>query len=357
MGLVLIGVNHRTAAVTLRERLAIPSRELPEWLASCRAVLDVDEAVILSTCNRTEWYLTSSDPSATTQQLFEWLSLRIGLPSALLERVCYRPSDDEAAAHLFRVAAGLDSMILGESEIAAQVKCAYAAAQGAGTVGPLLHRLFQKALHCAKLVRSQTQIACGHASIGSVVTKLAREVFGDQLDACEVLLWGAGKAAEATAKHLAASGISKLWIVNRTSDKAQELAALCRGGWVSWERARQHLPTVDIAIVCTQAPHYVLDRSDMAAIMPARRSRPLCLIDLSVPRNIDPSVSHQPGVRLYNVDDLEAIASTSLRVRQQEIASCLAIIEGQVRHFASWSRTNLKKEVPVWECVGAPTSS
>ncbi len=347
MSLILVGVNHRTASVTLRERLAIPSRELPQRLANDRAALDVDEIAILSTCNRTEWYVHSDDPTATTQQLFDRLSVHSGLSTGLLERICYCLTEEQAVTHLFRVAAGLDSMILGESEITAQVKHAYAAAQHAGSAGPLLHRVFQKALHCAKLVRSRTRIADGCTSVGSVVTKLARELFGDQLSACEVLLWGAGKAAETTTKHLVAGGIGKLWIVNRTQDKAQQLAELCQGGWISWERARQHLSTVDIAIVCTQAPHYVIDQHDLAAILPQRAGRRLCLIDLALPRNIDPAVAGQSGVCLYNIDDLEATAYDGLRERREQRQECGTLIAEQVSHVVRWPDSSIGKEVVV----------
>ena len=339
MALILLGISYRTAPVPLREQLAIPSHALPEWLRDARAALDLDEIVILSTCNRTEWCLVSDDPNAAADRLLEWLSARRGISPALLQRACYRLADGDAVAHICRVTAGLDSMILGESEVTAQVKQAYTAAHDAGTAGPLLHRVFQKALHCAKLIRSETRISHGSASIGSVVVKLARELFGERLGACDGLLWGAGKAAEATTKHLAASGIGKLWIVNRTQEKAQQLAALCRGGWLSWERALRHLAAADIAIVCTEAPHFVIDRDDLLSILPARGGRPLCLIDLALPRNIDPAAAELPGVRLYGIDDLNTVAQSGLFERRQEMDACEALISQQVGHALRWRAT------------------
>jgi glutamyl-tRNA reductase len=334
-------VNHRTAPVALRERLAVPSRELAQRLTSDYAALDADELAILSTCHRTEWYLASCshDPAATTHRLLDHLNAQNRLSTGVLTGRYYSFTNARAAAHLFQVTAGLDSMVLGESEVTAQVKHAYAAAQAAGTAGPLLHRLFQKALHCAKVIRSQTNIAAGQASIGSVVTALAKELLADRFAGCEALLWGAGKAAETTMKHLLANGLGRLWIVNRTQDRAQQLAQLCRGGWLSWEQARGHLAVVDLAIVCTQAPHFVIDRADLSDLWPARAGRPLCLIDLAMPRNIDPAVARVPGVRLYNIDDLESIARESVRVRRHALEACRALIAQQVDHWVPWHQS------------------
>jgi len=203
-------------------------------------------------------------------------------------------------------------MVLGESEITAQVKQAYALAHAEGATGPVLNRLFQKALHCTKVIRSHTRIAEGQASIGSVVVDLTRQLFVGRLQDCEALLWGAGKAAEATARHLIKAGIGQLWIVSRTTANAQGLATLCQAGWLSWEQALKHLRHVDIAIVCTQAPHYVIDEADVGAVLPFRGGRPLFIIDLAVPRNVDPAVKGYRGVSLYNMDEVQSIAQGAL---------------------------------------------
>ena len=337
MTLLLLGLNHRVAAVALREQLAIPLRELPTILHALRTGGAVDEAVVLSTCNRIECYVASPDPAAASRHVLDVLAHHSRLDPRAFAGQCYRLMDQEAARHLFRVASGLDSMILGESEVTAQVKQAYMTAQTAGAVGPLLHRLFQKALHGVKIIRTQTRIADGQASIGSIVLALAKQHVGDRLTAACVLLWGAGKAAEATARHLTAGGIQRLWIVNRTRAKAQDLASLCSGGWLSWEQAMAHLAHVDIAVVCTQAPHYVINTGDLVGILPRRAGRPLLLVDLAVPRNVDPDLKHHGGVHLYNIDDLNAIAQTTMTERQRALQDCAPLIEEQVRHC--WRRS------------------
>ena len=260
------GVSHRTASLEIREQLAIPPRELSEALLALRLNVGAEEAVILSTCNRVELYVATANPVTTLGQLVDFLALRSRLcPQAIQSRL-YRFLDREAVRHLLRVVSGLDSMVLGESEITAQVKQAYQLAQAQDATGPLLNRLFQKALHAPKVLRSQTRIAEGQASIGSVVVALARARFGTRLKDSEVLLWGAGTAAEVTARYLMKAGIGQLWVVNRTQKKAEDLTALCKGGWLSWEQALARLAHVDLAIVCTQAPHYVIDEADMAAV-------------------------------------------------------------------------------------------
>ncbi|MBI3087317.1 MAG: glutamyl-tRNA reductase [Candidatus Omnitrophica bacterium] len=331
-----MGANQRTAALEVRERLAVPSRDLADVLETLRACAGVEEAVVLSTCNRVELYMASPEPSSAVPQALQVLAFRSRLSPERLQPHLYLHHGGDAVAHLFRVAAGLDSMILGESEITAQVKHAYAQATQLGATGSLLHRLFQKALHNAKIVRSRTRIAEGQASIGSVVVRLVRELFGTDLSRREVLLWGAGKAAEATTRHLVRSGVGGVWIVNRTQAKAEDLAALCRGGWLSWEQALAHLAHVDIAVVCTQAPHYVMDEADLEQTLPQRGGRPLCIIDLAVPRNVDPALKRRPGIALYDIDDLQGIAAEGLAARRHEVGRCEALIAQQAGHFLRW---------------------
>jgi len=337
--------------------LAIPSHQLPGVTQTLlRSASQIDEAGILSTCNRVEFYLATSKPADTFEALLSFLGHYSRLPEALLRAHLYQCLGMEAARHLCAVTAGLDSMILGESEITAQVKHAYLHAQTIGSTGPQLNRLFQKALHCAKMVRSHTSITEGSASVGSVVVDLTHGLFGDGLTHCDVLLWGAGKAAEATARHLIKRGIRQLWIVNRTPAKAQDLAALCQGGWLSWEEAVKHLAHVDIAIVCTQAPHYVIDADDIETIRASRNGRPLVLIDLAVPRNIDPAVAKTSGVRLYNIDDLQGIACLALAQRRGALTGCEAIIEQQVEHLAHWWKVTAHKEAAACRLVESCSS-
>ena len=245
-------------------------------------------------------------------------------------------------------------MVLGESEITAQVKQAYALAHAEGATGPVLNRLFQKALHCTKVIRSHTRIAEGQASIGSVVVDLTRQLFVGRLQDCEALLWGAGKAAEATARHLIKAGIGQLWIVSRTTANAQGLATLCQAGWLSWEQALKHLRHVDIAIVCTQAPHYVIDEADVGAVLPFRGGRPLFIIDLAVPRNVDPAVKGYRGVSLYNMDEVQSIAQGALMQRQKERARCEPLIQAQAAHFwRGWKNPPSNKEAVPCPAVAA----
>lgn len=347
MTLRVVGLSYRTAPLALRESFAVAPRELQSVVRRLAEALSA-ETVVLSTCNRLEVYYASPRPLLTASAVFAGLlpgtrTARYVSPENP-EHLLYQHDGSEAVRHLFRVAAGLDSMILGESEIAAQIKQAYSTASEAGTAGRVLNRLFQKALHSVKIVRSNTRIAQGSASIGSVVARLAAQTFGEALPACRALLWGAGKAAEATTRHLMAAGISKLWIVNRTPAKAQELATSCDASWLAWEQAIRQLEHVDIAIVCTQAPHYLIEPADLEPVLPRRGGRPLCLIDLAVPRNIDPAVGGLPSVRLSNIDDLQAIARAGLAARQQELAACDALIERQAQHFMRWHDAGANKQ-------------
>lgn len=351
--LLVVGVSHRSAPVCLRERLAIQAYQLGAVLPDLRARFGLPEVVVLSTCNRIELYAATDLPQeslATIRDFF--VSASRGDADTVASHL-YSLMDQQAAAHLFRVTAGLDSMILGESEIAAQVKQAYQAAHAAGVTGPVLNRVFQKALHIAKLIRSRTGLAHGSASIGSVVVDLAGQLFAGRLTQCEALLWGAGKAAEATARHLIKAGIKQLWIVNRTQAKAEDLASLCRGGWLSWEQARAHLAHVDIAVVGTEAPHYVIDRDDLEDVLPRRQGRPLVIVDLAVPRNVDPSLSHLPGVRLYNIDDLRAIAQRAVDQRHATVMLAEELLQEQLSHFWQGQERIRHKQEDICELVEA----
>jgi glutamyl-tRNA reductase len=285
------------------------------------------------------------DPSVTLPALIALIAQRGRFSRAELELSCVQRLDRHAAEHLFRVAAGLDSMIFGESEIVAQLKQAYQTAQAHGSLGPVLHRLVQKALHCVKLLRSQTALAEGHASVGAVVAEIARQTLGSRLPSCDVLLWGAGKAAETSIKHLLKAGVRNLWIVNRTPDKARDLAAVWNARWLAWEQARDALVLADLALVCTQAPHDLLDGADVCAIMERRPDWPLALIDLAVPRNIAPDVAEVPGVRLWNIDDLEGQAHAAQQRRQQVLAQAEPMIRERVEQFWRW----WKPVVSEWE--------
>lgn len=353
MNLVVGGVSHRTASLAVRERLTIPLRDLPDALRQAASCPELREVAILSTCNRVEYYAAGPDPAAAARTIRDLLCHRSRLSPDELAPASSFSVGDAAVRHALRVTAGLESAVLGESEITAQVKAAYLAAQAQGTAGPLLHRLFQKALHGTKVIRARTRVAEGQASIGSVVVTLARRLFGDRLTDCEVLLWGAGKAAEASAKHLLKHRVRQLWVVNRTQVRAQELASLCQGQWLAWEQALQRLAHVDVAIICTQAPHYVIDIDDLAAFPRRRSARPLCLIDLAVPRNVDPRIAGRSGVRLYNIDDLQAVAQEVRASREQELPGCERIIDEQAERFQRWWGNVTHEEADACEAIAA----
>ena len=194
-------------------------------------------------------------------------------------------------------------------------------------------------------------------ALGSFAVALARARFGTRLKDSEVLLWGAGTAAEVTARYLMKAGIGQLWVVNRTQKKAEDLTALCKGGWLSWEQALARLAHVDLAIVCTQAPHYVIDEADMATVLPQRRSRPLLIVDLAVPRNVDPAVAQLPGVFLHNIDHLQAVAQAARIQRTQELSRCTMLVEQQVGHFMRWWQQSRHKDQEVSPCRFAEAPS
>ncbi|MBI2870654.1 MAG: glutamyl-tRNA reductase [Candidatus Omnitrophica bacterium] len=345
MSLSVLGMNHRTAPIHLRERLSIPSRDLPKALPGLLTA-SIQEAVILSTCNRTELYAVSGNLHEARAQGVELLAGLSHLEPSEFEAHLYWMERREAAHHLFRVTAGLDSMILGETEITAQVKHAYGAAVSAGAADSILNRLFQKAFHCAHLVRSRTDIAKGQTSIGSMVVRWARESLGQDLECRSALVWGAGKASESTARNLTQAGLGRLWVVNRTLSRAQDLAEICRAGWASWEEGMRYLEEVDLAVLSTQAPHYVLSREDMLAVMTRRSGRPVYLLDLAVPRNVDPAAGEVRGVHLKNIDDLTAASQAALKERGRHLPACELILHDQVEHFMEWlNRGPLKEEV------------
>lgn len=342
--LIAAGASHRCADLGLRERLAVSAWQLAEALADFKQSTQSSEVVLLSTCNRTEVYLVADHPIQGRRAVVDAFARRSGLNAAEMGSCLYIKEGMDAATHLLRVASGLDSMILGESEIVAQVKHAYAVACESRTTGPILNRLFQKAAHTAKLARTRTGIGQGHASIGSIVVDAARDGLHRPLHGCEALIWGAGKAAQSCARHLIDAGIAQLWIVSRTRDKAQALADSCRANWLSWEQAHERLAHVDLAVVCTQAPHHVVDRWDMERLSAQRSGRPLVLVDLSVPRNVEPSIREMPGVCVYDMEDVQTSARRTWHLREQAVEACEAIISNQARRFLGWMASPAHKE-------------
>jgi len=330
MPVVLVGLSHHTAPVELRERFAFAEAAVPAALEKLRASGFADEAVILSTCNRVEVYAaTGLDASQATAALREFLLGCQGCTQPM-ERVLYALSEPDSLTHLFRVAAGLDSMVLGETEVLGQLKQAYALALRHGYTGRCLNRAFQRAFNVAKQLRTETNIQRGSVSVGSVAVDLAERIF-DSLAGRSVMVIGAGDTSEKAARALRSRGAGRIFVTNRSPDRAAALAAALGGRTVPFDDWAREFPHLDIIISSTAAPGYVLDRRRLEPLMPLRKHRSLLLIDIAVPRDIDPAVNLLDEVYLYNIDDLQTIADDALRQRQEDIAHCEAIIRDKVK--------------------------
>ncbi len=334
MRLSVTGLNHQTAPVEVREALAFPAGRLPEALAALRRTEGVDECAILSTCNRVEVY-TASAQEAPPDLVARFLASFHGVWPERFHAHLFRHEGREAARHLFRVACGLDSMVVGEAQITGQVRAAYEAAAAAGAAGRVLHRLFQQAIAVAKRVRSTTDIGAGRASVGSVAVELAQRIF-ESLQDRTVLVIGAGEMAASVVESLRAAGAKATLVANRTHARALELATAWGGQAVRFDALTDSLAAADIVISSTDAPHYVLTRARVAEAVSRRRGRPLFLIDIAVPRDIEPAVADLPACYLYNIDDLQAVVRETLAQRQQEVGRCEAIVDQQCGEFMAW---------------------
>jgi glutamyl-tRNA reductase len=329
MNLLLIGISHRVAPVELRERVALDGEEaaaLARELAT-----DGIESVCLSTCNRTELYLAGEASPDVAERAVAVLAERAGLEEDRLRAVLYRLEDEAAGIHLFRVAAGLDSMVPGEGEILGQVRNAFEA----GQPGPLLDRLFRQAIHAGKKVRTETAIAESPASVSSAAAALAEQVFGD-LAGCRVLLVGAGKIGELAARNLVSRGADIAVVANRSLDKAEELAERLGGRAVVLDSIPAELARVDVLLTSTSAPGHILTRDDVARTLPGRKGRPLFLIDIAVPRDLDPAIHELDGCYLYDIDDLESVVAESLAGRRREAGRAEAIVFDEAERFRAW---------------------
>jgi len=322
MKVFVAGLSYKTTPVEVRERLAVHRSRLP--CCGCRLRLrgNLSEVVLLSTCNRVEIYGVTPEMNGNAHRLFQELAGSDFDFSPYL----YVKEGREAVSHLFSVASGLDSMVLGETEITGQVKHAYLSAQETKLTGKILNRIFQTALQVAKEIRTKTGIGRGATSVGSVAVELAERIFDRDLSEKVVMILGAGKMGEACVRHLAKCGARTVLVSNRSFERAQNLAAEFGGRAVSFDECRQALAIADIVVSSTGSPHTVLHREDIASILSARRNRPLFLVDIAVPRDIDPTVQQLNNVFLYDIDDLEAIVHENTRCREQELARCQTII-------------------------------
>lgn len=331
MALILVGVSHKTAPVAVRERLNIPEGDQGAELAALGARSGVLGAAILSTCNRAEIVLSVRDES-TVESVVQDFAGRAGMDRTAIEQHLYILRHGDVVRHLFRVAAGLDSLIVGEPQIAGQVRESHRLASEEKTLDPVLHKLFEQTLRVAKKIRTDTGIGENAVSVPYAAIELARKIFGD-LSGLQVLLVGAGKIGELTAQHLHANGLTRILVANRAFDKATELAAQFGGTAVPFEAVVSHLAECDIVIASTAAPHYVIGADDTASALARRRRRDLFFVDLSVPRNIDPKVASVDGAYLYNVDDLQDIADSNREIRLQRAERAETIVTREVDTF------------------------
>ncbi|MBS1809186.1 MAG: glutamyl-tRNA reductase [Acidobacteria bacterium] len=344
MSIVLIGLNHHTAPVEVRERLAFPEGEVLSALHAMTAREAIQEALIISTCNRVEVIAEAADANELRNFLYDLKDL----PHNSLNKHLFQYTDTDAVKHAFRVAASLDSMIVGEPQILGQVKDAFQRAQQAGTVGHTLTRLMNRAFAVAKKVRNETGIGANAVSISYVAVELARKVF-DTLDGTTVMLLGAGEMAELAAKHFITNGARRLLIANRTLENAQSLATEMNGEAMSLDDLERRLPEVDIVLCSTGAPHYLITSQQINQALAARRYRPMFLIDISVPRNIDPAISDIDNAFVFDIDDLEAVAEANRQERQREAQRAEEIVQTEAQRFAaSLGEGNLNQVIGVF---------
>ena len=331
MHVVCLGLSHKSAPVELREKFAVGDSHLGEVAVKLAQVPGVGEAVVLSTCNRVEYYLAAEDATRAADAVMEFVHSRGATDTAALSPL----RGDDGVRHLFRVVSGLESMVLGETEILGQVKKAYQAAQTAGATSRNLNKLFQRAFNVAKEVRTQTSITRGAVSVGSAAVDLAEKIFG-KLDHCNVMILGAGETAEMTAKALQLRGAKAIFVSNRTYERAHTLAELLGGRAIHFDEWDREFDTIDILIGSTGAPHAVVAKTKLKPLMHRRVHRPLFCIDLAVPRDFEPGVNELDGVYLYDIDALQAIAAASMQVRRAELTKCEEMIERHVAEYREW---------------------
>jgi len=335
--LYAIGVDHRSAPVELREQFAVADDDHARILAGLRERAGLSEAMLVSTCNRVEIYGVAGGVFAPERVLPALAELQRADGEAIVDHVFVRAASD-AARHIFRVTSSLESLVVGESQILGQVKDAFDRARDSGTVGPVLDRCLSLAFKTAKRVRTETEIARGAANVSSVAVELARSIFGE-LGGCMALVVGAGEMAEGAAVHLRTGGVAEIAVVNRSAPRGVALADKVGGHYEPWERLAAQLARADIVIASTGAPHPVIDRALLKPVIRSRRGRPLFLVDIAVPRDVDSDVTELPNVYLYNVDDLQEIVHENLRTRRGEADRAGAMVDEEVGSFVQWMRT------------------
>jgi glutamyl-tRNA reductase len=335
MNFFVLGVNHKTAPVQVRERFAIPESRLPEALSKLTSMEGIEEGMIVSTCNRVEIFARSQNGNCDLQR---FVREYFGFSSGEYEPYIFEHQQLEAVKHVFRVASSLDSMVVGESQILGQVKEAYATARALGTVNSQLDQLLTRAFAVAKKVRNETSIAASSVSIASVAVELAEKIFGS-LSGKSVYLVGAGKMCELAARHLIAHGAKKIYVGNRTYDRAAALAAKFNGEAIPFDRLYDTVPWADIVISSTGAPHAIFEKQHGEKFLHARKNRPMFFIDIAVPRDIDPGLNDLDGIFVYNIDDLQQVVASHIGDRRKEAVRAEVMVEEEVRRFEQRAQT------------------
>lgn len=338
MNLIVVGVNHKTAPVEIREKLAFTGKHIEDSLRKLVEYTHLSESVILSTCNRVEIYARAHHKEFGIENIKSFLCTFHGLERPKLDEYLYSYANEETVEHLFKVSASLDSMVVGEPQILGQVKEAYSTARSVRTTGMLLNQLFERAFTAAKKVRAETSIAENAVSISYAAVELAKKIF-DRLDDKAVMLVGAGEMSELAARHLVSNGVKMVMVSNRTFDRAVELARELKGNAIRFENFPDELERTDIVICSTAAPHFIIKKEDVEAALHRRKNQPMFFIDIAVPRNIDPAVNDIENVYLYNIDDLEGVIQSNKREREKEAQKGLAIVKKEVDQFLHWMDT------------------
>jgi len=330
MQLVVLGLNHKTASVDVRECFTFPEDQIKKALNHLHEYEEISECVILSTCNRTEMYAVVDDAEDGLQVMQQFLQRMSETPLNIEDFFFY--TEEDCIRHLFRVASSLDSLIIGEGQILSQVKKAYSMARDVGTTSTVLNTLFHRTIAVGKKVRTETRIAHSTVSVSYAAVQLAKKIFGD-LSESNVLLLGAGQMGELTAKHLVENGVKTVIVSNRRYERAVELAQKFRGVAVPFESFMKSAVEADIIITSTGAPHYIIRTWDVAHLIPKRQGRPIIIIDIAVPRDVEPEVAAISGASLYNIDDLEAVVESNVRLREKEALLAEKIINKELEEL------------------------
>jgi glutamyl-tRNA reductase len=335
MHIVIVGLSHKTAPVEIREKLAFAPTAMERPLRQMLELPAIAEGLIVSTCNRVELCAVTKEPEAAIASLRRFLAEYHEVPPEEINGSLYNYQGEEAIRHLFRVSSSLDSMVLGEPQILGQIKTAYGYAAEFRTCGLILNRFLHKAFSVAKRVRTETAIASNAVSVSFAAVELARKIF-DRLDNKGVMIIGAGEMCELAARHFVANGVSKVLVTNRTFERAEKLAAEFQGKAIPFEDFVDHLAEVDIVMTSTGAPNFILGQRQMEEVLKRRKNRPMFLIDIAVPRDIDPKVNKLDNAYLYDVDDLQGVVQANLKERQKEAGKAEAIVEQEIGQFYQW---------------------